>query len=91
MSAAAKKEATMSKHTPGPWEIGATGAIVGQSYRVAAVNKLNPKGDADATLIAAAPELAEALRVLLFALPHVAGSERAVEAARAALRKAGVE
>jgi hypothetical protein len=93
----------MSEHTPGPWEII---QLPSGEYRIDA--KRGPlrvcpaiaHGLADANLIAAAPEITDALRGLIglveLIIPTLEGSQRiGVEtnhrlvAARAALGKAG--
>lgn len=85
-----------AKHTPGPWKIGAT---IGGRPKVINQNGFAICGFAsgsyaqmqhDARLIAAAPELLEALQQQLHALnvgSHDA-MEQAYEAARAAIAKA---
>jgi len=58
----------MNKHTPGPWTVSkrAKGlAINGPRNQVAIIGFLDDQATADAALIAAAPELYEALRNLL--------------------------
>lgn len=77
----------MNKHTPGPWsEPGTFGAtrfeVQGGNRRVAVVDTIE-----DARLIAAAPELLDALEGLLNALPS-ATTHPAIAQARAAIRKA---
>ncbi len=77
----------MNKHTPGPWsEPGTFGAtrfeVQGSNRRVAVVDTIE-----DARLIAAAPELLDALEGLLNALPS-ATTHPAIAQARAAIRKA---
>lgn len=77
----------MNKHTPGPWsEPGTFGAtrfeVQGSNRRVAVVDTIE-----DARLIAAAPELLEALQAILdtFIQHH---NHPAHVAARMAIRKA---
>jgi hypothetical protein len=76
----------MSRHTPGPWgaitnaSCGYT--IQGDGWTLCEVDLLP-----DARLIAAAPELLEALEGLLNALPS-ATTHPAIKAARAAIAKA---
>ncbi|HBO4323154.1 hypothetical protein [Pseudomonas aeruginosa] len=82
----------MSKHTPGPWQFSA-GADYGDEGNyadvtaingdliIARVNNLIPAGAANGELVAAAPELLEALQdldALRGPFPH---SDEAVEAA----------
>ena len=95
----------MSAHTPGHWAFDADGYI--RSYDDASRVQGNPMNvgtvcygfkpiaqmEADARLIAAAPELAEALNLLVNGVFCVEGSplwESNMEVARAALAKAGV-
>ena len=53
----------MSKHTPGPWIINGN-KIDGNGYHLASVNSHSTtEGRANAQLIAAAPELIEALEL----------------------------
>lgn len=79
----------MSKATPGPWTHNATSVWADQKM-VAAVYGDDPncKPDermrANASLIAAAPELLEALRVA----EHSVGDSKALEIVRAAIAKA---
>jgi len=57
---------TMSKHTPGPWrtlEQGRQWTVIGNPYFVATVQGQGDNGEANARLIAAAPELLEAVRL----------------------------
>lgn len=77
----------MNKPTPGPWsEPGTFGAtrfeVQGSNRRVAVVDTIE-----DARLIAAAPELLDALEGLLNALPS-ATTHPAIAQASAAIRKA---
>lgn len=72
----------MAEHTPGPWEIGpecngdkpedAIGVLGSDDYIVADVwrdvEELAIRADANARLIAAAPELLEALKAVIGAL-----------------------
>lgn len=92
----------MSGHTPGPWVIGRSGH--GRPYQVETAGGLcitkwggisrpaSAEGEANARLIAAAPELLAALDDLLIAYcdPGNQGSDHdeKVEAARAAIAKA---
>ena len=90
----------MSKpmYSPAPWReiINRDGTLniatnrdsEGESYKIALVNNYNR---ANARLIAAAPELYEALKAMLFKAEHGNGLEahyKVNEAARAALAKA---
>jgi len=89
-----------AKHTPGPWM---AGPMVGESdtiwigngdgyvAQVTRIDGLEPIDWADATLIAAAPDLLAALRLTVDTLspPRNAEETAAIAAARAALRKAG--
>lgn len=84
-------------HTPGPWAIKREGVIAQQSsgevvatcgYKVAVGSD---EDDANARLIAAAPELADALDNLIGALPADMDDllRQRMEGGFAALRKAG--
>jgi hypothetical protein len=87
------------KHTPGPWT---TNPVDGETWvydtigdaLIARVVVDNKSGQLNAKLIAATPDLAEALRTLLVALPEklapFGALHQGVEAARAALAKAGL-
>lgn len=90
----------MSKHTPGPWaatykhlgdapfvvESGQPGEPNGGCYMAECYG---PDAEANARLIAAAPELLEALELLLFAPPSGCVDHHAIDAkARAAIAKA---
>lgn len=90
----------MDKHTPGPWDIehvvygspGATANAVyvsaGGSWLCQVFNAHQPVGKADARLLAAAPELLEALRGLCAAREGDAGFRAAYEAAQSAIARA---
>lgn len=78
----------MSEHTPGPWTAGPASSIVGQAVMagivmVAAV----PSGEANAALIAAAPDLLAACKALL-SHPAMKASPFAILDARDAIAKA---
>lgn len=91
-----------SKHTPGPWEVRVTNGRDAPAFHVAApVLRAGGREDsimrgdfcrseADAALIAAAPELLAALRlaqdILAGHAPHTVGDEHQIAAA---LAKAG--
>ncbi len=91
-------------HTPGPWKIVTvdgqnTGSIFSGKIRVCAKVgedvKLQKTADADIALIAAAPELLEALQevvnsnpVLVATNPNCLRYVAAIEKARAAIKKA---
>ena len=91
------------KHTPGPWRIGtappngeqAIGTIRGMMVAVATTGVgMEKETLANARLIAAAPELLEALRGMLevFGDEFGIGSSETCDAARAAIAKStGVE
>lgn len=96
----------MSAHTPGPWvtvEVGefASALAVSDENGVSLLTVVDEEGvkfgavynEADADLIAAAPELLEALKLCLAQLePSMTAREfEAVEAARAAIAKATPE
>ncbi len=67
-----------AKHTPGPWEVDNYGAqhnltefhIVRGSMRVAKVKKTNTNAEANARLIAVAPELLAACEHAAFSIHH---------------------
>lgn len=81
-----------AKHTPGPWihegHGDITGTENGRKYDVACVYLRIPAGrqDANARLIAAAPDLLEALRMML--TEAVFDGTTGTDAARAAIAKA---
>jgi len=85
----------MSKHTPEPWIYIGNGDIVARSENYCGGEKdiasvfltVNDEDEANARLIAAAPDLLEALQAIM---AGVAGCERQPhwEAARAAIAKA---
>jgi len=88
-----------AQHTAGPWRVSKTGDVYkkqGRDGLIAAVRFLggdNSEGTANAKLIAAAPELLEALRLTEAALESyqtakVGVHHSALEAARAAIHKA---
>lgn len=88
-----------AKHTPGPWffEVDAVeeGIVIRDAHRNKLAYLLN-NGNANAKLIAAAPDMAEALKGMLSAFAWEAegsGSIRdaVINKARASLAKAGVE
>lgn len=92
------------KHTPGPWNdrIGAYELKVGEAYRrviqvsegdcqLAIVNAPDTEGEANAHLIAAAPDLLEALKMIEPYLPIISdhgGSKKLLISAREAIAKA---
>ena len=86
----------MSSHTPGPWYIDPDGMICDQADTVLCDPHYDSRDieerEANACLIAAAPELAEALRNLLASMeaPRTRKATVAVDAAYAALKKAGL-
>lgn len=86
-------------HTPGPWERHEAGAIVGPKLddkpvwlRPVIARFETGVKEADARLIAAAPELLEALEFTLAALEDIFGKNKAdvgaINTARAAIAKA---
>ncbi len=82
----------MSKHTPGPWETHFAHDVTG--YPAFYIHGMSgdqkrdePTLQANAKLIAAAPELLQSLEGLLNALPS-ATTHPAIAAARAAISKA---
>jgi len=90
------KEPTMTQHTPGPWRVNDWGEpeyLDGMKAQYI----INAKGEdrtavvfgqANARLIAAAPELLEALRSILPLAVHTSPEDVAVHTARAAIAKA---
>ena len=94
-------ERAMSKHTPGPWTQGTYDPLTinADGLRVAAADFQHPARRANAKLIAAAPDMAEALAGLQKAFRECIGaaafwefeqSNPAVRAAARALAKAGL-
>lgn len=95
---------TAARHTPGPWTVGdevnplvysaSGGAYVAQvlAYSDGATGASRPEATADALLIAAAPELLEALREMLAVYGNDghfhAPALRATRASQAAIAKA---
>jgi len=56
---------TENKHTPGPWEIGRGGEVyAAKQYQSVAMVCLHDEGEANAHLIAAAPDLLACLKLL---------------------------
>jgi hypothetical protein len=74
-----------SKHTPGPWEITAHGSIEAKDRQIALVSRGGLTDMPNARLIAAAPELLEALQVAELALRErglrACGEYKQIEAA----------
>lgn len=85
----------MSGHTPGPWryqeESDAYTHIVRAGDRFLCQLQQDTTGEAEANgrLMAAAPDLADALEALVEPCPTQEDYDHAVDGARAALRKAG--
>ena len=93
-----------TKHTPGPWNV--TDVIEGNVYPMSTMRSLNVNGmvlahinahydgEANARLIAAAPELLAALRLCVLKFSQLQDTEmtlgmaRALDEARAAIAKA---
>lgn len=80
----------MSRHTPGPWSVGGFGLYVvedGEKLRVAAVERAE-----DVALVAAAPEMLEALKAMLSGIGPdgyvPSAGKTATDRARAAVAKA---
>lgn len=82
----------MSKHTPGPWFINGTlghAVCVVAQVRIAADKLPDSNTDADSRLIAAAPDLLEALKLADAMLSGANMNEKTVEQkVRAAIAKA---
>jgi hypothetical protein len=89
-----------TKHTPGPWRVGKQWSVVADSeigthsdqqnreYYGGALVCESVRTEANARLIAAAPELLEALKEAVCALEVCGKDFRATEVARAAITKA---
>jgi len=77
-------------HTPGPWNYGVIRDVL--EFQPEWEDASDDRLDADAALIAAAPDLLAALRLTVDTLspPRNAEETAAIAAACAALRKAGV-
>lgn len=76
----------MSAHTPGPWRINpGAGEVRGADWNVIVADV---GSDADARLIAAAPDLLDACVRLLDAVARGDHKAKAIDAARAAVAKA---
>lgn len=87
------------KHTPGPWEVGSTiesdtQAIIHDGDSVLAILTTIPPNPANARIIAAAPDLLEALRKMADMVeaevlgPEWAWAHEIIAEARAAIAKA---
>lgn len=85
----------MSKHTPGHWEVEKDDKTVVSTsdYNIAFVVTLPSKEEttANARLISAAPDMAEALALCIAVIENGADDLGAKQAAIAALKKAGVQ
>lgn len=83
-----------AKHTPGSWKIGDWPQIVATDARETIVCNItgassNEQATADARLIAAAPDLLEALRAMHDAVAMIVGNDSPVlQSAQAAIAKA---
>jgi len=82
----------VSAHTPGPWEVTPRGNVATQSAVIAKLPTGQPSREANARLIAAAPELLEALKRLLSAgmgrRLNVVECGEEIDRAKAAIAKA---
>ena len=79
----------VTKHTPGPWRVANGVQIRSARDQIAKVWMMrNGEGNANARLIAAAPELLEALKAVTLSTDAVAYGA-ALHQARAAIAKAG--
>jgi len=83
----------MSAHTPGPWKMStdAMGSQVKGKIGGEWITVADQLDEGDARLIAAAPELLEALETVVRALENISiswGAHHEVETARAAIAKA---
>lgn len=78
----------MTKHTPGPWRVDGRKITSDKHGLIATVDEWSPEVDAaDSALIAAAPDLLEALKEIeALSGPTTAGRARKI--ARAAIAKA---
>ena len=89
----------MNANTPGPWRVGIDPAVVWQENGAETMIAVLKEGadverEANARLIAAAPDLVSSLRLALNTLgakggPSAAERDMAMASARIALRKAG--
>lgn len=73
------------KHTPGPWKMGEDGEVLTDSpneFLVAMSNIHRPQYEANARLIAAAPELLEALKDAKETLENAGDEQRRILDAR---------
>lgn len=84
-----------TEHTPGPWKVredyaGAQSVVSADAFLARVGPPNTEQAEANARLIAAAPELLEALQGLLAAVEQgtLPGSGKAQDAARAAIAKA---
>ncbi len=79
-----------AKHTPGPWRVGDAGRTIFQPVGIKAVAYCDKTENfrANARLIAAAPDLLEALERILGAARGTMDEVRARHEARAAIAKA---
>lgn len=60
---------TNTKHTPGPWDVDYhTTSILPYKYTISSIQETGSEAEANARLIAAAPELLEALQIIANAL-----------------------
>jgi ABC-type tungstate transport system permease subunit len=82
-----------TQHTPGPWEVEVADSLYNTFYIVNESRDSDEVDQANARLIAAAPELLAALQDLVSEADHTGGSVRHVsrystDVARAAIAKA---
>ena len=93
------KSPDTQKHTPGPWHVERTGRhdsagrmVVSGNFCLSSVSNLHGNADANARLIASAPELLEACKMMLEDLAEYEspkkGYFKSAEAARAVIAKA---
>lgn len=81
----------MSKHTPGPWSHDGDGEILAQDNVIVVYSHGGQRAvqtDEDANLIAAAPDLLEALEGIISAIGGWGSDRSKLDAARAAIAKA---
>lgn len=103
----AKHQSLAAKHTPGPWHLSPEGYLVSATYDVTQTSKTTrfiaeifergTQALADAKLIAAAPDMAEALKAGITVITGGVDetmepwAEEIVKIFRAALAKAGIK
>jgi hypothetical protein len=87
-----KTEQDKTTHTPGPWRAGGMGMVVDlnqDGIALTSVSKPSMECEANARLIAAAPELLKALKAMVWTFEKL-GNGKAITQARTAIAKAEV-